>query len=570
MAGTSIIFDLIGRDRASDKFDKVGDSADRSGGKMAKFGKVAKLAALGLAAGVGAAAVGIFKLTQGAAEDAAGQAKLAKAMQNAAGASKQQVAATEDWITAQGKALGVADDQLRPALQKLVGATGDVGKAQKLASLAMDTSAGTGMSLEAVSKALAKAQNGQVAGLSKLGISTKDAEGKVISFREAQRRLSALHNGQAATSANTLEGKMGRLKLMLAETGETIGSKFLPVGLKLADWFLRSGVPAMTRFGDYLGKTLPPIFTKVRAVVSTVMGALKGDIGGNLNGVKEIFRNTVSIIRSLWNAFGSNILQYARSTFTNIRTVIRGAFTVIRGIFKTVSALLKGDWKGVWDGIKTILRGAWTLIKGLVRQGFNVIRFAFKNFGVIAKALFRAAWTGIKTVAQLGVQWVITQVTQMPNRIKALGGLMLSAGKALISKLWEGVKSVAGNAGGFVADLVGKIKSGINNMLNLPLNFKLPKVLGGSTLTIIPRFEHGTNFAPGGVALVGEAGPELVDLPRGSKVTPHGPSMARLGAGGGGDERPIIVQLQLDGKTVEQLLIKRTRDTGRPLQVVTL
>ena len=34
-------------------------------------------------------------------------------------------------------------------------------------------------------------------------------------------------------------------------------------------------------------------------------------------------------------------------------------------------------------------------------------------------------------------------------------------------------------------------------------------------------FEHGTNFAPGGLALVGERGPEIVNLPRGSQVIPN-------------------------------------------------
>lgn len=37
----------------------------------------------------------------------------------------------------------------------------------------------------------------------------------------------------------------------------------------------------------------------------------------------------------------------------------------------------------------------------------------------------------------------------------------------------------------------------------------------------IPGFANGTNFAPGGLALVGERGPELVNLPPGSRVTPN-------------------------------------------------
>jgi hypothetical protein len=37
----------------------------------------------------------------------------------------------------------------------------------------------------------------------------------------------------------------------------------------------------------------------------------------------------------------------------------------------------------------------------------------------------------------------------------------------------------------------------------------------------LPGFAAGTNFAPGGLAIVGERGPELVNLRRGSQVIPN-------------------------------------------------
>ena len=40
-------------------------------------------------------------------------------------------------------------------------------------------------------------------------------------------------------------------------------------------------------------------------------------------------------------------------------------------------------------------------------------------------------------------------------------------------------------------------------------------------------FAGGTNYAPGGLAIVGEHGPELVNLPRGSQVIPN----TQLGGG---------------------------------------
>jgi hypothetical protein len=47
---------------------------------------------------------------------------------------------------------------------------------------------------------------------------------------------------------------------------------------------------------------------------------------------------------------------------------------------------------------------------------------------------------------------------------------------------------------------------------------------------ILPGFAGGTNFAPGGAAIVGENGPEIVNLPRGSQVIPN--SVATRGGSG--------------------------------------
>ena len=51
-------------------------------------------------------------------------------------------------------------------------------------------------------------------------------------------------------------------------------------------------------------------------------------------------------------------------------------------------------------------------------------------------------------------------------------------------------------------------------------------------LTNKSAFATGTNYAPGGMALVGERGPELVNLPRGSQVIPAGRTAAMLGGMG--------------------------------------
>lgn len=64
---------------------------------------------------------------------------------------------------------------------------------------------------------------------------------------------------------------------------------------------------------------------------------------------------------------------------------------------------------------------------------------------------------------------------------------------------------------------------------------------GGSFLGgLIPGFANGTNFAPGGVALVGERGPELVNLPRGSQVIPNHAISNPVASGGWGRGSTVV------------------------------
>jgi hypothetical protein len=55
-------------------------------------------------------------------------------------------------------------------------------------------------------------------------------------------------------------------------------------------------------------------------------------------------------------------------------------------------------------------------------------------------------------------------------------------------------------------------------------------------------FASGTNSAPGGMAIVGEHGPELVNLPAGAQVFNNGQSRGMMGGGGNSSPNVTIVQ----------------------------
>lgn len=121
------------------------------------------------------------------------------------------------------KQTGVLDDQLRPAMDRLLRATGSVSKATTLLGLALDISAGTGKDLTTVTQGLQKAYLGNNASLGRLGVGLSKAELTSSSFEEIQIRLSELFAGQASSAAESYAGQLNKLTIAGNNAKEVIG-----------------------------------------------------------------------------------------------------------------------------------------------------------------------------------------------------------------------------------------------------------------------------------------------------------------------------------------------------------
>ena len=131
--------------------------------------------------------------------------------------------AVNNYISGLEKQTGVLDDELRPAMDRLLRATGDITKSQQLLNLALDISAGTGKSVAQVTQSLQKAYLGQTAALGRLGVGLSKAQLASSSFEEIQARLTDLFAGQASQAANTYSGSLDKLAVASNNAKEAIG-----------------------------------------------------------------------------------------------------------------------------------------------------------------------------------------------------------------------------------------------------------------------------------------------------------------------------------------------------------
>ena len=318
------------------------------GGKLEKFGKVAAAA---FAAAAAAAAAYAVKLAvdgvKAAIEDEAAQARLAKALQNVTGATEKQIAAVEEQILKTSLATGVADDQLRPALQRLATATGSVQKSQELLTLALDISAATGKSVEAVSNALGKAYEGNTGALGRLGIGLSTAEIKTLGLDGTMQQLAETFGGQATVQANTFEGQIQRLKVGFDEAKESVGAALLPTLQRLLDYFINTVIPKFIEFKDAALKpvtdaiarnkdSLTILYNFIKDFVVPVLlnnlGSALGFIGKVAGGILDVIGAVVNGIKSAVNfaidAINALIRAYnAIPILPNVSTISKPSFS---------------------------------------------------------------------------------------------------------------------------------------------------------------------------------------------------------------------------------------------------
>jgi hypothetical protein len=352
------------------------------GSKLGGFAKKAG-AAFAIAGAAAAAYAGTLLVdgVKSAIEDEAAQAKLATTLGNVTGATKDQIAAVEDYITQTALANGITDDVLRPSLDRLVRSTKDVQKAQELQTLALDIAAGTGKDLKTVSEALGKAYDGNLGALRKLGVGIDDSIIKSKNFDAAAAALSKTFEGQASKQAETFQGKMARLTVAFDEAKETVGSYVLDALTPLISGFVDKGIPAISDFAKNLGETLGPAFGQI---------------------FKVIRDDLLPILTSWWKFLYNEIIPAIGKVVGPILEGLKSAFDKIKKSITDNSEELKpflGFLKEIWGFIdkylapilggafKIALEGIGTIAAGLVTTFSKLVTFLTNTFNAVKKII---------------------------------------------------------------------------------------------------------------------------------------------------------------------------------------
>ena len=341
--------------------------------KVSDFGKkavksfgVATAATAAFAVKIGVDAV------KGAAADEKQQAALATALRNTTGATDAAIRANQEYLDNLELQVAIDNEQLIPALQRLVTATGDLSQAQALLSLSTDVSAASGKDLGAVSVALSKAVNGQFGALQKLGLPLDQNAIKARDLGKILVDLSRISAGQAQASANTFAGRLESLRLRVAQVSDKLGIALMPALILLADYIEDRVVPMLdiwiTKNEDELNQALQNSVGKIQEVVSA-------------------FQDIYKVIEGL-NA----ILPFGIGGWIKLLAVLSGISSLlsIAAVIKRITSQTKL--------LTSAARGSTSVVKELQREfGF------FKGGGIKVIQFFQNLWqTALKSKGFIG------------------------------------------------------------------------------------------------------------------------------------------------------------------------
>ncbi len=324
----SIVADI---DNLQKGLAKADNEIQGFGQKVGEFGKKVA-AAFAVAAAAAAAYAGKLAVdgVKSAIEDEQAQLRLAAALKTATGATNAQINATEDYIRETQLATGITDNELRASFQRLSVSTKDVTQSQKLLTLAIDVSKGTGKELGTVVEALSKAYEGQDTRLARLGIGLSQADLKAMDFTETTKALTNLYGGAAAANAETFQGRIDRLKQAFEEAKEEIGYRLLPFIERFVDLIVNQVVPKLQEFAKYFDPIkqaikdnqeafdafgrfvtdviIPILVTGLGAALKTIgviAGGITDIIGKVISAIQTAVDNAISGINRLINAYNA-------------------------------------------------------------------------------------------------------------------------------------------------------------------------------------------------------------------------------------------------------------------------
>lgn len=339
------------------------------------------------------------------------------------------------------------------------------------------------------------------------------------------------HLDNVAEHADTVASKGAQAAGALSGLGDLVGGKFgsaMMVGGVAMQAFADAGdlVNVVTesaivrKIKDTAVTVAHTVASKTAAAAQKVWAAAQWALNAAMDA------NPIGLLVLAIAALVAGVIVAYKKSQT-FRDIINGVFRAIKNVAAPIVNWFADRIPKVWNAIKETSQRVWQTIKGAVTNPISTAKATVSRVVGAIKTAVGGAWdwirnktstvfSAVKDRAVAPFNSIVDTIKGVPGRIRDLAQSFKNAGGAVISALIDGLK----HAGSFVSDIAGKVWDAVKGMLNAAidkinsaLEFKINPP-GPGSITInppdIPHLATGGIVTSPTIALVGEAGPEVV------------------------------------------------------------
>ena len=230
-------------------------------------------------------------------------------------------------------------------------------------------------------------------------------------------------------------------------------------------------------------------------LLSTITGKLKSNIADIGKSMLEPLKPVMTTVIGFIDQVTPKMLEFG----TKIGEGIGSGITWITENLPTIQPI----FSNIFSAIQTVV----TTVTPIIGQALVALGPVFTGLLSVAGAAMR----GISVVVQAVAPVVSSLISALSPVFGHVGSALQSMG-TIFKSVFDGIKGVVEKAYNFVKPLIdgiGSAVSGISGAVSSGLGWVASKIGKNAT---------GTKYWRGGLSVVGEHGPELVQMPGGSKV----------------------------------------------------
>jgi len=316
---------------------------------------------------------------------------------------------------------------------------------------------------------------------------------------------------------------------MLASFKELLDGipNFFLVDLPLLPVYFDAGVKILNDFINGIMSNMGAIVKTIGNVIIYMAKKIETEGPEVIAGIVQIIIDVaIAIIENL-----PIILKAAIKLITVLAIEIaKRSDVIIEAVLSVLPEIIKAIIDSIPDMLAAVARYTYELWRGVIlgilgfgKNVFAAVSSVFENFWNSVLAFF-----GINSPSTLGINLGFNIIQGIVNGLLNFGAGIWDAVKGIFTGLWDKIVDVFSGSIDLGRSIVDGITGGITGFFE-----GVGDVASDLWDGITGWFASGTNSAPRGLAMVGENGPELVQLNGGERIYPANETARILSAGAG-------------------------------------